>query len=247
MPPLAEFQRIFTRAVMTGDAPAGLFNGRVPPREALAIHRGTIIGALTHALRLSCPTVDALVGAAFFDRACGGFAEQNLPRAASLAGYGEGFCEFLAGFVPTLPYLPDVARLDRAIEAALRMPARSRRFRLDDSVSIDLPQSLAVLVLTYPADEIRAGLGDDIAMAAITLEADARFVLVWRKENEAAVRHIDPAAGRFLQILLADEGVDTAFHAAIAQAGEAKALGAIQADIFAAPFCTLISNPETSS
>ncbi len=244
MPPLAELQTTFFKVVMTCDAPAGLFAGRVPPQQTLAIHRGTVIGALTQALRLSCPTVDALVGTTFFDQACHIFAEQNLPKSASLTDYGKGFAAFLAGFVPTLAYLPDVARLDRAIEAVLRAPIRLQRFKLDDAVSIDLPQSLRVLALTYPADVIRAELDDDAAMAAIDLAPAPRFVLVRRQESEAVVRQIDPAAGLFLQKLLAGESTDAALQAAMTQAGEAQALGILQADIFAAPFCTVISNPE---
>jgi hypothetical protein len=249
MPPLAELQRTFAAAVLDGDAPAGLFAGRVTPREALAIHRGTIIGALTNALRLSHPTVEALVGPKFFDQAAGNFVEQNLPKAASLNAYGAGFADFLADFEPaaTLPYLPDVARLDRAIEVALHTPAQPRRFALDAAAAIDLPQSLAVLALHYPADEIRAALGDDAALAAIALEPGERFVLVWRKGDEAVVQRIDPAAGRFLQALLAGEGAEAAFQAAAARSSQADALHAIQAGIFAAPFCTIISTTKDSS
>ena len=125
MPPLAELQRQFARAVMTGEALAGLFAG--PAAEALSVHRDTIMAAMVNALRISYPTVDVLVGEEFFDQACRVFADTHLPGTASLAAYGEGFADFLAGFAPaaTLAYLPDVARLDRAVEAALRtLPCR---------------------------------------------------------------------------------------------------------------------------
>ena len=137
-----------------------------------------------------------------------------------------------------------MARLDRAIETALRAPQRPRRFVLDEAACIELPQSLRILVLNHPADEIRAALGDDDAMAAIDMTPAERFVLVWRTGADAAVRRMDAPAGRFLQALLAGQGADAAFHAAIAGAPQEEALQAIQSGIFAAPFCTVISNPE---
>lgn len=242
MPSLADLQHQFAQAVLTGDAPAALFAGCVPYGEALAIHRGTIMGALVNALRLSYPTVDALVGEEFFDQTCRTFAEANLPITASLAAYGGGFADFLADFVPAaaLPYLPDIARLDRAIETALHAPLLWQRFGLDAAASINLPQSLAVLRLTYPADEIRAALGDDEAMAAIVNLPAEYFILVWRKGFDAAVQRVSAPAGRFLAALLAGSGADAAFRAAVAAAPEAEAVRAIQTDIFAASFCTVI-------
>jgi hypothetical protein len=248
MPPLAELQRGFVRAVLGDDVPTNLRTGHVPPDEALCIHRDTVFGALTHALRLSYPTVDALVGAAFFERICDVFARQNPPKVASLAAYGEGFADFLAGFRPVaaLPCLPDVARLDRAVESALRSPARWRRLMLDEAVAIDLPESLAMLPLTHPADEIRAAIDDDDALAAIDTRPAERFVLVWRKGGEAAVRRPSPAAGCFLSRLLAGDGAEAALQAAIAKSPEAEALQAIQAEIFATPFCTVVSTVSES-
>jgi Putative DNA-binding domain len=246
MPPLAELQRSFVQSVMTGDVPAALFIGRVPFADALAVHRGTIMAVLVNALRLSYPTVDALVGNDCFDQIATVFAENNPPKTACLAAYGEGFADFLAE-CPTLSslgYLPDIARIDRAVDVALRAPRLPRRFALDAAVSLDLPRSLVVLRLDYPADEIRAALGDDAALAAIDTSPKERFAIVWRKGSEAAVQRVSAAAGLFLAALLADAGVDAAFRAAMGGACEADVLHAIQADIFAASFCDVISNPK---
>src|SRR6185312_4067465 len=131
-------------------------------------------------------------------------------------------------------------RLDRAIESALHAPASQRRFALDASVSIALPQSLVVLRLDYPADEIRAALGDDRALATIVPVPAERFILVWRNEFAAAVRRVSAPAGHFLVALLAGAGANAAFAAAMTAAPKADALRAIQADIFAAAFCTVI-------
>ncbi len=243
---LADLQNQFAQAILSGDAPATLFTGGVTPAEALSVHRDTVMGALTNALRLSYPTVEALVGEAFFEQTCQIFAGRNLPRNASLTSYGKGFADFLADFAPAacLPYLPNVARLDRAIETVLRSALQQRRFALDGAVSIALPQSLAVLRLAYPADEIRAALGDDEALAAIVIQPAERLVLVWRKGSDAVVQRVSITAGRFIAALLDGESAEAAMGAAMATSPEAEAMQIIQAEIFAASFCTIISNPK---
>jgi hypothetical protein len=246
MPPLAELQRQFAQAVMGGNVPAGLFVGAVPPQDALGVHRGTIIAALVNALRLSYPTVLALVGDDFFDQTARIFAEDNLPARACLNDYGDGFAAFLSTFEPaaSLSYLPDVARLDRAVETRLHAPARTHRFALDDTTALDLPESLILLRLAYPAHAIRAALGDDTALAAIDMAPAEQVVMVWRKENDAAVTGIHPAAGRFLAALLAGDGADKAFAAALTGTPQDQALHVLQSEIFAASFCTVISNKD---
>lgn len=242
MPPLAELQRSFTHALMTDRAVPAAITGVLRPEEAMRIHRNTVLGALVGALRLSHPTVDALVGEAFFDQAASAFARNQPPRTASLSLYGAGFADFLAGFAPTLPYIADVARLDFAIERALHGDSGRRPFALDTSVAITLPQSLAVLTLQYPAHEIRAAIGDDTALAAIALDPGARHLLVWRHDMQARLCQVSAPSAMFLRALLADMPAP----AALAAAGEDQAaiLEQLQAEIFAAPFCSIISNPE---
>jgi len=249
MLPLAEQQGHFSQAVLSGEVPAGLLAGPISPAEALSIHRDTIMGALANALRLSYPTVETLVGEEFFDQTCRVFARENLPNTACLARYGEGFADFLAEFAPAaaLTYLADVARLDRAVETVLRGSTREQRFALDAKAFLALPQGLAVLPLMSPADEIRAAIGDDPALARIDTAPAERFILVWRRDCDAVVQRVSAMAGRFLLSLLAGEGAETAFRAALAGASPTEALCAIQAEIFAAPFCTVIPTLEESS
>ena len=74
--PLAEMQRDFAQAVLTGQTSGQAFApGAVSADAALRIHRNTVMGALTGALRLTYPTVDALVGESFFDQAAAAFAQ----------------------------------------------------------------------------------------------------------------------------------------------------------------------------
>jgi len=240
MLPLAELQRGFARAVLAGDATGmSIARGRVSPAAALQVHRNTIIGALVNALRLTYPSVDALVGESFFDQTAAAFAEHSPPATARLAGYGEGFGDFLAAHVPSLPYLPDVARLDWAVDRALSCTAATRRMALDGCVALEWPISLVLLPLSWPADAIKAALGDDIALQGIDMAPSSRWLLVWRSGRHAMTRAISAPAAAFMEAILSQRGSGEALAAAIALSADAPAI--IQSEIFAASFCTIVS------
>ncbi|MDB5458959.1 MAG: hypothetical protein JWO72_700, partial [Caulobacteraceae bacterium] len=120
MSDLATLQREMAQGLLSGrfDAVRGqVLAGPIAADEALGLHRNTVLCALTNALRLTFPTVDALVGEAFFDQAARSFIDQQPPAQAWLTGYGAAFPEFLDRYplAAGLPYLADVARLDAAV------------------------------------------------------------------------------------------------------------------------------------
>ena len=244
MQQLDEIQRQLVGAILQGETLILPTEGAVQTHEALAVHRDTVIGGLVNALRLSFPTVDALVGERFFDAAGQQFAVSHPPRRPGLDEFGYQFMEFLRQ-LPTaggLPYLSDVARLDWAIGQALRQPAETQQFALDAQVSLVLPKSLSVLRLTYPAHAIRAAIGDDQALAALDIAPSDHRILVWRKDDTAAVKDIRMEAGDFLSALIAGADVDTAMKAAGSDASAAAE--AIQQDVFTASFCQIQTHSE---
>jgi hypothetical protein len=242
MLPLADMQRDFARAVLAGEVPGALLaRGHVPAAQAIQVHRNTVIGALVNALRLTYPSVDALVGEAFFDQAAANFAQSHPPARGRLVGYGEGFIDFLAEHVPSLPYLPDVARLDWAMDRATLAPDAVKQFVLDAGVTLEWPVSLALVRMDYPADEIRTALGDDAVLLAIDMCPAARGVLVWRRGGNVLTRTVRPPASVFVETMLANSGADAALSAALAMSPDA--LGIIQSDIFCASFCTIGATP----
>jgi len=256
MPPLAETQRVFARAVMTGetaDPALPAFIGRIAPAAAFRVHQGTVMGGLTNALRLTYPTIDNLVGAEFFDHAAGMFIAAEPPTMANLSAYGDGFGDFLRGFAPVggLPYLPAVAALDRVIDRVQREQPRSRRaMPIDVHVAVEVPENLRLLDLVYPADQIRhlIDAGDPDALAGLDMTPSRYFVSVWRGPEGGMVKRLSPPAGRFLKALLAGEPVEQAFvEAADGADDEDAALAAIRADVFAAPFATITSLSEPAA
>jgi len=248
VPPLAELQHRMARAILGADVGGlpPLAPSPIPAKAAFGVHRNTVLSGLTKALRLTFPTVDALVGEAFFDQAAEAYVADHPPRHARLAVYGEAFPAFLEGYdlAAGLVYLGDVARLDLAIDRALNAPDADvrRHVVIDARVSLALPVSLTVLPLSYPADVIRAALdaGDDEALAAIDLVPQPRFVAVWRVGREAAVLALGQAAGLFLASILTGAATDEALAAAVAAATPPEALRAIQTEVFAARFAQII-------
>jgi Putative DNA-binding domain len=254
--PLAETQRDFLQAVLdgNGDAAARLgLRGKISVADVIRLHRDTVLGALTTSLQLSFPTVDQLVGRAFFDQAALVFVERAPPQAANLSAYGEGLPDFLAAYEPAaaLPYLADVARLDWLIANTHLGPDETRRrdLPIDAFSSLSVPAGLSVLALDHPATEIRDTLedGDLALLGTIDMTPRRRFVAVWRRGETAVSRGLAPPAGLFLAALLNGRDGDDALSAALAAASEADVLSAIQSDIFAASFARLtLSTQETT-
>lgn len=102
-PELIRFQRDFASAL---DRPA---------QGAMAVYRNTIIHGAVEALRSNYPIVEQIVGEEMFEHVAVDFATTCPPRDPVLALYGAEFADWLVhqGWVGDLPYLPDVARVER--------------------------------------------------------------------------------------------------------------------------------------
>ncbi len=105
MSELAAFQDRFVAALQAPSA-------RQPP--GLSVYRNTIAKGCVDALRSNFPTVERLVGEAWFAACAQVFVAASPPRSPSLLAYGGDFLNFLAEFPPAaeLSYLRDVALLD---------------------------------------------------------------------------------------------------------------------------------------
>jgi len=251
MSPLADLQRQVAGAILGGgpsDMPA-LAPSPISAGAAFAVHRDTVLSGLAGALRLTFPTVGALVGVAFFDQMALAFVAEQPPRRANLAAYGEGFPDFINRYphAASLTYLGDVARLDLAVAQALGKPDKDirREVVLDEAIRLSLPVSLTAFALHSPADLIRDGVEaeDDQALAAINLSSRPRWFAVWRDGRAASVQPLNPAAGLFLHAVLAGAGADAALEAATTDTGPAAALLVLQTEVFAARFAQIIQAP----
>jgi len=195
---------------------AHVVDAGMSPAERLDVYRNTFASVLTTALRLSYPAAHRLVGAEFFEGAARIFIEAHPPKSACLDDYGEKFADFLSDFEPaaSLAYLPEVARLEWAVNRALHAsdvePLDPRRLAaLAEAerarVRFAPHPSVSLIGADYPVDTIwRAVLKqDDAALAAIDLAAGPVWLLAQRLASGIDVRRISESAWRFTATLFA--------------------------------------------
>ena len=208
----------------------------------LAIYRNTFDCTIANALRISYPAVLKLVGAEFFEGAARLFAHERPPHAASLDLYGADFADFLAMFAPaaSLQYLPDVARLEWAVNNALHAPdsealdvcrVAAIDDRLHERIRFVVDPSVSLLRADHPADVIwRAVLaGDDAALAAVALEDGPVRLMVQRVTNSVEIIRVDESTFRVTAALVAGHTLGVA----LASTGDSTA-AAVLADHLAA-------------
>ena len=124
---LAERQRDFAEALLNPElpAPAGLVgpNGG-PSSKRFAVYRNNVVAGLTETLKDAFPAVRRIVGADFFQAMARAYVVSEPPQTPILLDYGAGFPDFIRLFAPaaTLPYLSDVARIERAWTEAYHSP-----------------------------------------------------------------------------------------------------------------------------
>ncbi|PLX35948.1 MAG: DUF2063 domain-containing protein [Hyphomicrobiales bacterium] len=116
---LADLQGQFSAALLDADegVPGDIVgpDGQAAPKR-FGVYRNNVVVGLVEALMASYPTILKLVGEEFFRAAGALHVRQSPPTSPVLLHYGADFPAFLDGFEPAraVPYLGDVARLERA-------------------------------------------------------------------------------------------------------------------------------------
>ncbi|WP_231495500.1 DNA-binding domain-containing protein [Hylemonella gracilis] len=122
---LARFQNDFVLALYHPDSASATLAPLVA-QPGFAVYRNTVFKGCIDALEANFPTVARLVGSAWFRAAALPYVRATPPSSVMLMDYGLDFPDFLTDFEPAreLPYLADVARLDRCwIEAHMAADA----------------------------------------------------------------------------------------------------------------------------
>jgi hypothetical protein len=111
---LDRFQHAFAAALLDPEARDPAIADLVE-QPGFAIYRNTVIKGCIDALQANFPAVVRLVGDEWFRAAAAIHVRAEPPRGPVMLDYGTGFARFLETFEPAaeLPYLPNVARLDR--------------------------------------------------------------------------------------------------------------------------------------
>ena len=94
----------------------------------MAVYRNTIIHGAVEALRSNYPVVEQIVGKEMFEHVAVDFVSTCPPSDPILALYGGEFGDWLVhqSWIASLPYLPDVARVERLHVSSLFAPDEER-------------------------------------------------------------------------------------------------------------------------
>ena len=184
-PKLLELQMRIRHAVLGGDAGeivAAIRGDGVAPGARLGIYRNHAFATLGEALKATFPVVCRLVNARFFAYAAHEYLREHPPHARCLVEYGADFADFLAGFEPcrSVPYLPDVARLEWALNIAATVREAT----------------------AMAAEELAAVPGDQAAYVALRLQSSLSYIAspwpidaIWQANQQEEVPPVDLAGG----------------------------------------------------
>jgi hypothetical protein len=227
---LAEAQRIFAAALLDPalPTPVGLVgpDGK-PSSRRFAVYRNNVLVGLTQTLKDAFPVVHRIVGAEFFEVMARAYVLIEPPRSPMLFDYGAGFANFIDQFEPTkvLPYLSDVARIERAwteaYHASEASPISLSAFaaitpdRLP-AVTLVLHPSVRIVHSRFPALTIWQMNIDGGVPGPVDLAAGGESALVVRPRAGVEVRSIPNGGPEFIHALASGRPVLAAFEEAIA-------------------------------
>jgi hypothetical protein len=238
MPDLATFQLAFATAMGRTTA-----RGALERQPGFAVYRNTTPVALIETLRANYPVVAELLGDALFGETAFAFVHAHPATEPVLLGYGASFPAFLAAqdWIADLPYLPDVAAIERLrseAHSAADLPALAladlSALGTDQWPSLRLRPHPATRLawLPTPALTIWRAHRETPDFEELAPEWRAEGVLVTRPDGALQVREIDAPTHRMIFGLRLGE---TAGEAAAATASTYN-----EADI-ASAFTTLVN------
>ncbi len=185
---LHELQRSLISAIVAGDnTPVCIARdyGAYDAGVALDIYRNNYRGNLHDALAGAYPVIKRLVGDDFFRYMARDFIAHHPSVSGNLHHYGEQLGDFLQGYpaATSLPYLPDIARLEWAVHRSYFAP--------DSSIL-----SLSRLASVTP--EQFAALHFQLATSSHLLASTYPIVAIWQAHQQAEVHALDSVTSQVL-------------------------------------------------
>jgi hypothetical protein len=199
----------------------------VPSARRFSVYRNNVMVGLSEALKASYPAVCRIVGEEFFLAMAREFVRTEAPRSPLLFEYGTGFAAFVETFEPaaSLPYLADVARIERAwseayhaAEAGPLSPAELSALGEDLLTEIRFRPhpSLRIVRSRYPALTIWRMNVADGTPGPVDLSAGGEDCLVVRPAAEVVARSVPPGGAAFVMRLVEGATLGAAAEAALA-------------------------------
>jgi hypothetical protein len=238
---LAGFQLAFGETLM-GD-PGALAGGALA--RALAVHRNSAAKAAQDALAANYPVLRALGGEEAFAGWASDYVRGHPPSEPRLNAFGDGFEAFLTdyGATRTLPYLSDVAAVERCVTETLfaadapPLDADEAARALNAQSRLRLHPAARFRQLASPAASIWLAHVEPGAAALESVDWASEAALVTRPHSAVQVRVMDFGAVAFLNACASGASLSDA-AAAAGQQGAALA-GLLPALIAAGAFARL--------
>jgi len=248
-PSLAVLQSQMAAALLAADReaqelPEDLFAGAHTGAVGLRVHRNTLLGALSNALRSSFKAVEQLVGEAFFDRMAVAYVRTQPPQAPQLDAYGAGFPSFIDGFPATeaLPYLGELAQFEWQLDELGRerpdAVSGARNLLIADGVRLHFAPSLRLHQARFPVDRLREAIlaEDTEALAVLVHQVGSYQYALWRAESGVKLARLGTAAASFIGAVLLGQDAEQAIHAAAAVGEADEIAGLLATEILPAGF-----------
>jgi hypothetical protein len=223
MSTLRELQAQIRVAMLDGDereAAATVHHDELGPSARLAVYRHHVLTSLTAVLESTYPVVARLVDPRFFRFAADRYIRAQPPTGPCLFEYGGSFGDFLEAFEPTrhLAYLPDVARLEWAMNVALHAPdaAPIDSAGLRSGAAVTLHPSLTLITSPWPIDVIWHANQPDATDLTVDLGAGAVRLQVWRAGDDVVFRRLGAGALAVRDALLRTGDLEQAAEGALA-------------------------------
>lgn len=229
---LSQLQAAFTRALLQDDntITGAILGDGLAPEARLAIYRHHVFTSLTDILQATYPVVCRLVDARFFAYAAHHYIRQHPPQGPCLFEYGATLADFLADFPPcrALAYLPDVARLEWAMQAAwyaqdtVPLALESLQGLAPQAlmgVRLGFDPSVSYLRSSWPVDRIwHANQPDADPSEVLHLTEDGAYLEVRRYHDEVIFRAMEPGTFTFRAALCERQRLASAIEAAVSAA-----------------------------
>lgn len=227
---LHDDQLEFAAAILDPDrpVPAGLVGpDGEPSARRFAVYRNNVVAGLCEALKAAFPVVRRLVGDPFFAAMARIHVSREPPSSPIMLDYGGGFPDFIGTFEPAagLPYLRDVARLERAwaeayhaAEARPIDPAAFAAIAVDEVARLrfELHPSARIVRSPFPILAIWRANTDGGTPHRIDLAAGGEDVFVMRPGAEVELRPLASGGAAFLEALRSGSLILDAANAALA-------------------------------
>ncbi len=212
---LASFQADFATYLCGASATPPVSSARAN------VYRNNVRLSLSAALAANFPVTEALVGAEFFAQAARQFLRDHLPDRPEMAAYGAAFPGFLVALpeLAAYPFVPDVARVERAMIEALLAPDAPRLTA--DAFSAIPPDAFASLRFAahpstrlvraaYAVADLWAAHQDGLPDLTALDPFQPQAMLIARPDDRVEWRALAPSDAIFLDQLLSGAPIDAA-------------------------------------